>query len=90
MAMRTLLYFLPAILPFALYFAYYIRKGRHLGRNEILVGIKEGPWVRTAILTLFILVVTILFLALLQDGNSGKNYVPTTYKDGKLTQGHTD
>jgi hypothetical protein len=82
--MKILLYIIPFI-PSIIYILYFVIKGRARGREEILVGIRQGNWLRVALVTIFICV-AMLVLAGLQAGEyKGDKYIPAKFENGVFT-----
>lgn len=81
--MRFLIYLLP-LLPFIIYFIYFAQKNRQLKKDEILVGLKNGPYVQLTFIGLIILIVLILLFTLLDIESNGENYTPARYENGVL------
>ena len=59
-------------------------------KGEILIGIKNGPWVRLAFASLFTLIAVILFLTFSNIEPQGESYTPAQYIDGELIPNKID
>lgn len=81
--MRILLELLP-VLPAVLYILYYVYKGRKLGKDEILVGLKQGNWLAVFVVCMFFTIVVVLLLAAKNSEYKGDKYTPAKFENGVL------
>lgn len=81
--MRTMIYILP-LLPTIIYLLYFLLQNRKRKRGEILLGLKNAPWVRVFLVTLLTLTLFLLIAALTEGQRQNESYTPARYENGKF------
>ena len=79
-----ILFYLILLLPFILYFIYFISKNRRLKKDELLLGLKNAPWVRLLAAGLIGLTAAVMLLTLSSIDEKGEDYKPARYENGKF------
>ena len=77
----------PSLIPICGYFIWWLKWGRNHKKNGTLTAAHKNLWRYTLACSLLFGILSLLFLAFMNQSNVDADYVPAQIKDGKVVPG---